>query len=93
MPAICKAAKAPIVADIHFHYRRAIEAAEAEVRHLDAAISKLRADREVLEGKLSEAKQRQQGLILRGNTVKSRLHNALLQLKSSPRTLHYFGPD
>jgi len=29
MPTICKAAHVPIVADIHFHYRRAIEAAEA----------------------------------------------------------------
>src|SRR5262250_430669 len=29
MPAICKAAKVPIVADIHFHYKRAIEAAKA----------------------------------------------------------------
>ena len=31
MPAIVKAAKIPIVADIHFHYRRAIEAAQAGV--------------------------------------------------------------
>jgi (E)-4-hydroxy-3-methylbut-2-enyl-diphosphate synthase len=31
MPAIVKAAKIPVVADIHFHYRRAIEAAEAGV--------------------------------------------------------------
>src|SRR6201989_2245036 len=29
MPAIVKAANVPIVADIHFHYKRAIEAAEA----------------------------------------------------------------
>jgi (E)-4-hydroxy-3-methylbut-2-enyl-diphosphate synthase len=29
MKAICKAARIPIVADIHFHYKRAIEAAEA----------------------------------------------------------------
>ena len=29
MKTICKAAKVPIVADIHFHYKRAIEAAEA----------------------------------------------------------------
>src|SRR5262245_59195759 len=29
MPQIVKAAKAPIVADIHFHYKRAIEAAKA----------------------------------------------------------------
>lgn len=29
MPEIVRAAKVPIVADIHFHYRRAIEAAEA----------------------------------------------------------------
>ncbi|MCA0305112.1 MAG: flavodoxin-dependent (E)-4-hydroxy-3-methylbut-2-enyl-diphosphate synthase [Proteobacteria bacterium] len=29
LPAIVKAARVPIVADIHFHYRRAIEAAEA----------------------------------------------------------------
>jgi (E)-4-hydroxy-3-methylbut-2-enyl-diphosphate synthase len=29
MKLICKAAKIPIVADIHFHYKRAIEAAEA----------------------------------------------------------------
>jgi (E)-4-hydroxy-3-methylbut-2-enyl-diphosphate synthase len=29
LPAIVRAAKIPIVADIHFHYRRAIEAAEA----------------------------------------------------------------
>jgi (E)-4-hydroxy-3-methylbut-2-enyl-diphosphate synthase len=29
MPAICKAARVPVVADIHFHYRRAIEAAKA----------------------------------------------------------------
>ncbi len=29
MPAIVKAAKAPIVADIHFHYKRGIEAAKA----------------------------------------------------------------
>jgi (E)-4-hydroxy-3-methylbut-2-enyl-diphosphate synthase len=29
MPEICRAAKVPIVADIHFHYKRAIEAAEA----------------------------------------------------------------
>jgi len=29
MPAIVKAAKIPIVADIHFHYKRAIEAAKA----------------------------------------------------------------
>jgi (E)-4-hydroxy-3-methylbut-2-enyl-diphosphate synthase len=29
LPAIVKAAKVPIVADIHFHYRRAIEAARA----------------------------------------------------------------
>jgi (E)-4-hydroxy-3-methylbut-2-enyl-diphosphate synthase len=29
MPAIVKAAKVPIVADIHFHYKRAIEAAKA----------------------------------------------------------------
>jgi (E)-4-hydroxy-3-methylbut-2-enyl-diphosphate synthase len=29
LPAIVKAAKVPIVADIHFHYRRAIEAAKA----------------------------------------------------------------
>jgi (E)-4-hydroxy-3-methylbut-2-enyl-diphosphate synthase len=29
MPAITKAAKVPIVADIHFHYKRAIEAAQA----------------------------------------------------------------
>jgi (E)-4-hydroxy-3-methylbut-2-enyl-diphosphate synthase len=29
MPAICKAAKVPVVADIHFHYKRAIEAAKA----------------------------------------------------------------
>jgi len=29
MPAITRAAKVPIVADIHFHYRRAIEAAKA----------------------------------------------------------------
>src|SRR5579863_2309330 len=28
MPAITKAAKVPIVADIHFHYKRAIEAAK-----------------------------------------------------------------
>jgi (E)-4-hydroxy-3-methylbut-2-enyl-diphosphate synthase len=29
MKAICKAAQIPVVADIHFHYKRAIEAAEA----------------------------------------------------------------
>src|SRR6201991_2526597 len=29
MPEICKAAKVPIVADIHFHYKRALEAAKA----------------------------------------------------------------
>ena len=29
MPVITRAAKVPIVADIHFHYRRAIEAARA----------------------------------------------------------------
>ncbi|MEZ5937244.1 MAG: flavodoxin-dependent (E)-4-hydroxy-3-methylbut-2-enyl-diphosphate synthase [Hyphomonadaceae bacterium] len=29
MPEICKAANVPIVADIHFHYRRGIEAAKA----------------------------------------------------------------
>src|SRR5262245_15326056 len=29
MPEICKAAKVPIVADIHFHYKRGIEAAKA----------------------------------------------------------------
>ena len=29
MKAICKASKIPVVADIHFHYKRAIEAAEA----------------------------------------------------------------
>ena len=29
LPAIVKASKVPIVADIHFHYRRAIEAAKA----------------------------------------------------------------
>ena len=29
MPEICRAARVPIVADIHFHYRRAIEAARA----------------------------------------------------------------
>ncbi|HTX51346.1 MAG TPA: flavodoxin-dependent (E)-4-hydroxy-3-methylbut-2-enyl-diphosphate synthase [Caulobacteraceae bacterium] len=29
MPAICKAANVPIVADIHFHYKRGIEAAKA----------------------------------------------------------------
>src|SRR5689334_8999255 len=29
LPAIVKAAKVPIVADIHFHYKRAIEAAKA----------------------------------------------------------------
>jgi (E)-4-hydroxy-3-methylbut-2-enyl-diphosphate synthase len=29
MPAICKAAEVPVVADIHFHYKRAIEAAKA----------------------------------------------------------------
>jgi (E)-4-hydroxy-3-methylbut-2-enyl-diphosphate synthase len=29
MPAICKASPVPIVADIHFHYKRAIEAAKA----------------------------------------------------------------
>ena len=29
MPEICKASPVPIVADIHFHYKRAIEAAEA----------------------------------------------------------------
>src|SRR5262249_50846424 len=29
LPAIVKAAKVPIVADIHFHYKRAIEAADA----------------------------------------------------------------
>jgi len=29
MKAICKAAAIPVVADIHFHYKRAIEAAEA----------------------------------------------------------------
>lgn len=29
MPQICRAAKVPIVADIHFHYRRGIEAARA----------------------------------------------------------------
>jgi (E)-4-hydroxy-3-methylbut-2-enyl-diphosphate synthase len=29
MKAICKASRIPIVADIHFHYKRAIEAAEA----------------------------------------------------------------
>jgi (E)-4-hydroxy-3-methylbut-2-enyl-diphosphate synthase len=29
MPEICRAAKVPIVADIHFHYRRGIEAAKA----------------------------------------------------------------
>jgi (E)-4-hydroxy-3-methylbut-2-enyl-diphosphate synthase len=29
MKAICKAAKIPVIADIHFHYKRAIEAAEA----------------------------------------------------------------
>ncbi len=29
MPAICRAAKVPIVADIHFHYKRGIEAAKA----------------------------------------------------------------
>ncbi|HUO11339.1 MAG TPA: flavodoxin-dependent (E)-4-hydroxy-3-methylbut-2-enyl-diphosphate synthase [Caulobacteraceae bacterium] len=29
MPAICKASKVPIVADIHFHYKRGIEAAKA----------------------------------------------------------------
>jgi (E)-4-hydroxy-3-methylbut-2-enyl-diphosphate synthase len=29
MPEICRAAKAPIVADIHFHYKRGIEAAKA----------------------------------------------------------------
>src|SRR5262249_21682550 len=31
LPAIVKAAKVPIVADIHFHYKRAIEAAKANV--------------------------------------------------------------
>jgi (E)-4-hydroxy-3-methylbut-2-enyl-diphosphate synthase len=31
LPAIVKAAKVPIVADIHFHYKRAIEAADAGV--------------------------------------------------------------
>ena len=31
LPAIVKASKVPIVADIHFHYRRAIEAAQAEI--------------------------------------------------------------
>ncbi|MEZ5967630.1 MAG: flavodoxin-dependent (E)-4-hydroxy-3-methylbut-2-enyl-diphosphate synthase [Hyphomonas sp.] len=29
MPAICKASPVPIVADIHFHYKRGIEAADA----------------------------------------------------------------
>ena len=29
MPAICKASRVPVVADIHFHYKRAIEAAKA----------------------------------------------------------------
>ena len=29
MPAICRAASVPIVADIHFHYKRALEAADA----------------------------------------------------------------
>ncbi|NNC48438.1 MAG: flavodoxin-dependent (E)-4-hydroxy-3-methylbut-2-enyl-diphosphate synthase [Sphingomonas sp.] len=29
MPEICKAANVPIVADIHFHYKRALEAADA----------------------------------------------------------------
>ncbi|MEQ1783489.1 MAG: flavodoxin-dependent (E)-4-hydroxy-3-methylbut-2-enyl-diphosphate synthase, partial [Hyphomonadaceae bacterium] len=29
MPEICRAAKVPIVADIHFHYKRGIEAAKA----------------------------------------------------------------
>src|SRR6185312_5624309 len=29
LPAIVKASKLPIVADIHFHYKRAIEAAKA----------------------------------------------------------------
>ncbi|WP_265528099.1 flavodoxin-dependent (E)-4-hydroxy-3-methylbut-2-enyl-diphosphate synthase [Sphingomicrobium marinum] len=29
MPEICKAASVPIVADIHFHYKRALEAADA----------------------------------------------------------------
>src|ERR1700760_4479077 len=29
MKAICKASTIPVVADIHFHYKRAIEAAEA----------------------------------------------------------------
>jgi (E)-4-hydroxy-3-methylbut-2-enyl-diphosphate synthase len=29
MPEICKAARVPIVADIHFHYKRALEAADA----------------------------------------------------------------
>ncbi len=29
MPTICRAAKVPIVADIHFHYKRGIEAAKA----------------------------------------------------------------
>src|SRR6201991_242734 len=29
MPEICRAAKVPIVADIHFHYKRALEAAKA----------------------------------------------------------------
>src|SRR5215470_12029285 len=29
LPAIVKASKVPIVADIHFHYKRAIEAAKA----------------------------------------------------------------
>ena len=29
MPTICREAKVPIVADIHFHYKRALEAADA----------------------------------------------------------------
>ena len=29
MPAICRASNVPIVADIHFHYKRALEAADA----------------------------------------------------------------
>ena len=31
MPAICRASPVPIVADIHFHYKRALEAADAGV--------------------------------------------------------------
>ena len=34
LPAIVKAAKVPIVADIHFHYKRAIEAAKAGAANL-----------------------------------------------------------